>query len=175
MNVRRYSAVLAALVAGLFSVLPLGVTATQKQSVASSVQVKATVTQQCSISTSPIAFTLGIGYVQAPGKSTYKQSSVGLRCTKGASVAVGLDRGQYSGNTDARFGSRSMKLSTSASYLGYELCHDSSCASVWLPSGYTYVSPTDAGSSVPVWARIVTGQRVFLGSYADSVTASVNF
>lgn len=169
-----FAPALALLVTAAVSASPLGA-ATQKQSLGTSVPVKAAVSAQCSISTSPIGFTLGIGYVEAPGNSTYRQSALTLHCTKGASVAVGLNRGLYGGSTAAQFGSRSMKLQSSSSYLGYELCHDSSCASVWNPAGYTYISPTDAGSTVPVWARIITGQRVFLGSYSDSVTATLNF
>lgn len=165
---------LALFVTAAVSASPPGA-ATQAQSLGTSVPVKASVSAQCSVATSPIGFTLGIGYVQAPGHSTYRQSALTLHCTKGASVAVGLNRGLYGGSTAAQFGSRSMKLTASSSYLGYELCHDSACASVWNPSGYTYVSPTDAGSTVPVWARIITGQRVFLGSYSDSVTATLNF
>jgi spore coat protein U-like protein len=172
MRLRIVAAALATLVAGFASAPPLSA-ATQKQNTA--VKINAAVSPECFVSTPAIAFNLGIGFVQAPGHSTSRQSALGVRCTKGAHVAVGLDRGLYAGSTDAQFGSRSMKLSTKANYMGYELCHDSACASVWSPSGYTYVSPADTGSSLPVWARVITGQRVFLGSYADSVTATLNF
>lgn len=148
---------------------------TQTQHHPTSVQIHAAVSPDCFVSTPSFAFNLGIGFVQAPGSSTYRQGSLTLRCTKGAHIAVGLDLGLHGGATAAQFGSRSMKMPSSANYLGYELCHDAGCGNVWAPSGYTYVSPSDTGSALSVYARIVTGQRVFLGSYSDAVTATLNF
>lgn len=171
---RIVCAALATLAAAFVSAPPLHA-ATQKQSLTTAVKINAAVSPDCFVSTPSFSFTLGIGFVQAPGSATAKQSALSVRCTKGARVGVGLDLGLYGGATQPQFGTRAMKLSTSASYLGYELCRDSSCASVWAPSGYTYISPGDAGSTLPVWARITTGQRVFLGSYSDSVTATLNF
>jgi len=138
--------------------------------------VRGSVSQNCSLTTSPLAFpSMGIGYVHQPGKTVAMQSSLGMRCTKGASVQISMDTGLYGGKAGPQFGSRSMKSSNGKSYLAYDLCHDSACASVWTPQGYTYVSPSDAGSSLPVWGRIKTGQQADLGSYSDSVTVTVSF
>jgi spore coat protein U-like protein len=64
----------------------------------------------------------------------------------------------------------------SGDYLGYELCHDNACSSVWTAQGYNYVSPGDSGSQLPVWTRIKTGQpQARLGSYSDSVTVTISF
>jgi spore coat protein U-like protein len=86
-----------------------------------------------------------------------------------------MNTGLYGSKAGVSFGTRSMKSSPGNSYLGYELCHDSGCSSIWTPAGFAYTSPTDAGSSLPVWARIKAGQQVDAGSYSDSITVTVNF
>lgn len=163
---------IALLVIACASTVP-GAAATRK---AQTLTVRGTVSQNCSLTTSPLSFpSIGIGYIHQPGKTISTQSSLGMRCTKGAAVQIAMDTGLYGTKAGVQFGSRSMKSSSSKTYLGYDLCHDSACASVWSPQGYTYVSPSDAGSSLPVWGRIKTGQQADLGSYSDSVTVTVSF
>ncbi|MGZ3498046.1 MAG: Csu type fimbrial protein [Vulcanimicrobiaceae bacterium] len=138
-------------------------------------RINGAVATDCSLSTLPISFTIGIGYIHAPGNKVLAQSSLAVRCSKGASVLIGMNAGLYGSAAGSRFGTRSMK-STDGSYLGYDLCHDSACASVWTPAGFSYTSPSDQGSSLPVWARIVTGQpQAKQGAYSDSVTVTVSF
>lgn len=137
--------------------------------------INGSVSTNCSLTTQPITFTIGVGYIHGPKPTIYQQSSLGVRCTKGAHVTIGMNGGLYGSAAGKQFGSRSMK-SIDGSYLGYELCHDSGCSTVWTASGYSYVSPSDAGSTLPVWARILTSQsQVKQGSYSDSVTVTVNF
>ena len=66
--------------------------------------------------------------------------------------------------------------SPDGNYLGYDLCHDSACNSVWTAQGYTYVSPGYQGSSLPVWTVIKTGQpHVKQDPYRDAVTVTISF
>jgi spore coat protein U-like protein len=142
----------------------------------SALQVRGSVSSNCSLGTQPISFTIGVGYLHGSSNPPVtKSSSLLVRCTKGAVVQIAMNTGLYGNKAGSQFGSRSMKSSPGKSYLGYELCHDQGCAGVWTPAGYSYTSPTDAGSSLPVWARIKTGQQVDTGSYSDSVTVTVNF
>lgn len=68
-----------------------------------------------------------------------------------------------------------MKSSPGNDYLGYNLCHDLACANLWT-TAYNYTSPSDSGSSLPVYAEIKTGQsQVDAGSYYDTVIVTVNF
>lgn len=140
-------------------------------------QVHGSVSQNCSLTTHPVTFpNIGVGYLHPSGNVPVTvQTSLGMRCTKGAVVQIAMNAGLYGSKAGTQFGSRSMKSSPGKSYLGYDLCHDSGCANVWSPLGYTYTSPTDAGSSLPVWGRIVTGQTIDAGSYSDSVTVTVSF
>lgn len=139
--------------------------------------VRGAVSQDCTLSTNPMTFPhIGVGYLHPKGnKPVVQQSSLGVRCTKGSSVQIAMDTGLYGSKAGTQFGSRSMKSSPGNSYIGYDLCHDSACASVWTPSGYTYRSPTDVGSSLPVYGRIITGQQADAGSYSDTVTVTVSF
>lgn len=139
--------------------------------------VRGSVTQNCSLTTHAVAFpNIGVGYLHPSGnKPVTVQSSLGMKCTKGAVVQISVNAGLYGSKAGTQFGSRSMKSSPGKSYLGYDLCHDSGCLTVWSPVNFTYTSPSDAGSSLPLWGRIVTGQTIDAGSYSDSVTVTVSF
>jgi len=143
----------------------------------SSLKVNASVASTCKLTTQPLTFpAAGIGYIQAPKHTILVQTSLTLRCTKAATALVVLDNGLYSTFADASFGARALKLTGGSSYISYDLCRDSACAAFWNASGYRYVSPSDAQLTLPIWGRIVTGQRASLiGSYADSILATVNF
>lgn len=143
----------------------------------STVKIKASVAATCKLTTQPLTFpTAGIGYIQAPRHTILVQTSLTLRCTKAASALVVLDNGLYSAFAAPSFGARALKLTGGSSYISYDLCRDSNCAGFWNAAGYRYVSPSDALLTLPIWGRIVSGQRVSLmGSYADSVVATVNF
>ncbi len=138
--------------------------------------VMGAVIQDCTLSTSPVSFpSIGVGYLHSPGKTVLAQSSLSVHCTKGATVQIVMNAGLYGSKAGSQFGSRSMKSSPGNSYLGYDLCHDSGCASIWSPQGYNYVSPSDAGPALALWGRIKTGQQVDTGNYSDVVTVTVSF
>jgi spore coat protein U-like protein len=137
--------------------------------------VKGSVSTTCLLTTSPFTFSIGIGYIHSPGNAVVKQNTLGVKCTKGATTQITMDTGLYGSAAGAQFGSRSMK-SPNGDFMGYELCHDSACSAVWTPQGYNYISPSDTGSSIPVWTRIKTGQsQVKQGSHTDSVTVTISF
>lgn len=137
--------------------------------------VKATVQVACTLSTPSFNFSIGIGAIRAPGSLIEKQGALFVQCTKNSTTHIAMNSGLYGSRAGSRFGSRSMGSSDGA-YLGYDLCHDSACTSVWTPSGYNYTSPSDAGSSLPVWTVIHTGQnQVKQNSYSDSVIVTISF
>lgn len=166
----------ALLLAAVLGLIP-GFSAAAGHSKTQPLTVRGAVSQDCTLSTNPMTFpNVGTGYLHAKSnKPVVQQSSLSVRCTKGSSVQIAMDAGLHAGKAGAQFGSRSMKSSPGNSYIGYDLCHDSACASVWTPSGFAYRSPSDSGSSLPVYGRIVTGQQVDTGSYSDTVTVTVSF
>lgn len=167
----------AALFAAAIALLP-GITAAATHSKTQSLSVRGSVSQDCTLATNAVTFpSIGVGYLHPSGNPpVLVQSSLRMRCTKGSVVQISMDAGLYGSKAGTQFGSRSMKSSPGKSYLGYDLCHDSGCSSIWSPTApFTYTSPSDAGSSLPVWGRILTGQKNDAGSYSDSVTVTVSF
>ena len=141
----------------------------------STLTIKGSVPATCSLTTSPFTFNIGIGYIHSPGNAIVKQTSLGVKCTRGASTQITMNTGLYGSAAGSQFGTRSMKDGT-GDYLGYELCHDNACSSIWSSTGFNYVSPGDSGSSLPVWTRIKTGQpQAKQGNYSDSVTVTISF
>lgn len=162
--------------AAAFALLPAA-TAAATHSKMQALTVRGTVSQNCTLTTYALSFpTIGVGYIHPPNRPpVLAQSSLGVRCTKGSVVQIAMNAGLYGSLAGSQFGSRSMKSSDGKSYLGYDLCHDSACTSTWSPAGYAYTSPSDAGSTLAVWGRIVTGQKANADSYTDSVTVTVSF
>lgn len=154
-----------------------GVSSATGHSKTQALTVRGAVSQDCTLATNSMTFpNIGVGYLHSKNNPPVVQpSSLSVRCTKGASVQVAMDAGLYGSKAGAQFGSRSMKSSPGKSYIGYDLCHDSACASIWTPSGYTYHSTSDVGSTLPVYGRIPAGQQNDAGSYGDTVTVTVSF
>ena len=137
-----------------------------------------TVASNCvTLVTPAFSFTLGIADIQSPNHTYESSSTISVSCTKGATVAIGMDGGLYSAfATGSKFGHRAMRFSNGSTYLIYDLCHDQACSQLWANSGYTYLSKADTSASSAVYARIISGQHsVSLGNYSDSVTTTVNF
>ena len=140
--------------------------------------VRGSVTQNCLLSTNAVTFpNIGIGYLHNAGKTVYSApSSIGMRCTKGAAAQIFMNAGLYGSKAGSQYGARSMKSAMGKNYLGYDLCHDSACASTWsATAAYTYTSRSDSGSSLAVYGRIITGQQADASTYTDAVTVTVNF
>lgn len=143
-------------------------------SASASLSVSATVANNCTISTSALAFgsydPIGTN-ASAPMDGT---GSVTITCTKGATTTIGLDAGSNapgSGTTRA--------MITASVKLDYELYSDSGRTAVWGNSGASLFTPPAAPNRNPrsftVFGRIPAGQDVASGSYTDSVLATVNF
>lgn len=141
----------------------------------STVTVVGSVGSTCTLTTTAFSVTMGVGYIHSPGNTVLQQGTLSVKCTKGAHAQIGMNAGLYGSAAGTQFGSRSMR-DAYGDYLGYELCHDSACSSVWSASGYNYVSPGDKGTTLPVWTRITTGQsKAKQGSYSDAVTVTISF
>lgn len=130
--------------------------------------VSATVANNCTITTNPIAFG---GYDPIVSHATSPLDAAGavtLTCTKGAVTTVGLDTGA---NADA--GTR--RLAAGSSFLTYELYQDASRSTVWGSSGAALynsgTAPSKDARTFQVHGRLSAGQDVPAGAYTDTVTA----
>ena len=135
--------------------------------------VTATVTNNCTISTTPVAFGSYDPVVANATANLDATGSVVVACTKGATATVGLAVGANgTGST------RRMK-DAGANYLSYELYQESARSTVWGNSGSALLSPgaapSKAARTFPVYGRIAGNQDIPAGSYSDTVVATVNF
>jgi spore coat protein U-like protein len=142
---------------------------------AATLQVSASVGQNCTITALPVlvgSYDPIVANDTAPVANA--SGTLTVRCTKGTSYWVTLDNGTNFDGAAPLFPGRSMKHDTLAEYLNYELYTDAGRTAVWNTS-----TAATAGSRAPilltVYARVPGGQDVPEGTYTDTVTATVNF
>jgi spore coat protein U-like protein len=134
--------------------------------------VTAQVGNNCSITTTPLAFG---AYDPVVANATAPLSGTGgvvITCTKNAVTHIGLGLG-----ANALATARRMILGTE--FLTYELYQDAGYATVWGTVGAAMLTPgaapSKAARTFPVYGRVAAAQDVAAGSYTDSVIATVNF
>lgn len=141
--------------------------------------VIANVTANCSITATGINFTYDPVGVNATTPAT-ASGSVTIACTKGAGPTIGLNAGTNGGKVAGV--SRAM-ANGATNFLGYELNQPTTApgnGGVWTDIGGSNVfnpgaSTSKAGRTFTVDATIPAGQDVAVGSYTDTITATVNF
>lgn len=141
------------------------------QTATATFQVTATVANSCRIAASPIAFG---AYDPLGGAAADANGAVTVTCTLNSLWWVGLDLGQSAGAGSA--GARAM--SAGGSFLGYDLYRDAARTQAWGNTQAAGAGGTGSGAAQPVtvFGRIPASQTgVPAGSYADTVTATVNF
>ncbi|HET7575762.1 MAG TPA: spore coat U domain-containing protein [Sphingomicrobium sp.] len=161
-------ATIAALAGGLFLVNA----SAQAATTTSNLSVTATVTDNCSVSTAPVAF----GSVDVLSGTNYDATgTVSVTCTNGTawSAAAGLGTG-----TGATFASR--KMSSGANLLNYSLYTDAGRTTVWGDgsAGTAAVSNsgTGAAQNFSVYGRVPLGQSAAqTGAYSDTVLVTVTY
>ena len=145
----------------------------QTSSASASLTVNATVTKNCTISTAPVNFG---NYDSVAANATAPLDGLGtvtVACTKGAAAKVGLSVG-----TNAQGTTRRMSQGA-AEYLNYELYKDGSHTTVWGDQIDTALeipaAPNRNPRAFPVYGRVAAAQDAAVGSYTDTVLATVNF
>jgi spore coat protein U-like protein len=143
----------------------------------SDLSVSASVADNCTISTSALAFG-SYDPISANASSDLDNTgSVSVTCTSGASANVTLGQGSNAdtGSTDAAPLRR--MADGSSHYLSYSLFSDTNRSTAWGNTSGTGVDHTGTGSSasLTVYGRITAGQNVPAGSYSDTVVATVTF
>lgn len=162
-----------ALVAALGATLATG-QAVAAGSANSNLGVSASVVDNCTISSVPVAFgtydTIGAN-ATAPLTAN---GSVTVLCTNGATASVALGQGVNPiGNVPV---TPVRQMASGADMLGYTLYSDESLAVPW-GATTSAVSATADGTAheMTVYGRIDAGKNVPKGTYADTVVATVNF
>jgi len=145
----------------------------QASSASSSLTVTASVSKNCTISTAPVNFG---AYDTVAANATAPLDGIGtvtVTCTKGAPAKVGLDAGANAGGGTAR------KMSGASDVLTYELYQDTAHAIIWGNTAGTALDIPAAPNQLPrnysVYGRVPAAQAAAVGSYTDTVMATVNF
>lgn len=141
--------------------------------------VSASVSANCAISTSAVAFGAYDPAVANASTALDNQGSVTVTCTSGASTTITLGEGDNAnaGSTAAVPLRRMSDGAGTPHYLSYFLYQDGGRSTVWGDTGGTGVAHTGTGTStaINVYGRVTGGQNVPTGSYADTVVATVTF
>lgn len=133
--------------------------------------VSATVTNNCTVSTDPVAF----GDVDVTtGAEVLGTGAVNLTCTNGATWSAAADAGDGDGATIL---ARSM--TSGANELAYQLYTEPTRTDVWGDGvdGET-IDGTGTGleQEIPIYARVLAGQgTAAAGVYADTVVVTVTY
>jgi spore coat protein U-like protein len=143
----------------------------------SNIEVSATIAAGCSISATPISFGAydPISANGVSGSDLTVTGTVSTTCTSGSTATLQLDQGvnHDSGSTLAVPVRR--MLSGTTDFLGYGLFSDASHSVAF--DGVTGVSVVSNGTShdTTVYGLIPKGQMLPVGSYNDTVVATVSF
>lgn len=136
-----------------------------------SLSVTATVNNNCTISTAAVAFGSYDPVVANASANLDGSGTVTIACTKGSTTPIELDLGGNAAGSARR-------MVAGGQYLTYELYQDAARGTVWGTGGSGQtppVAPNKNARNFTVYGRVTSGQDVPAGSYADAVTATVNF
>jgi len=143
------------------------------QNAATNLTVSATVSKNCTITTAPVAFGSYDSVATNAAAPLDGLGTITVKCTKGAAAKVGLGPG---GNAQ---GAARRMVGSTAEYLAYELYKDTGRASIWGNTATDALDVPAAPSQVPrdftVYGRVAQAQEVAVGTYTDTVVATVNF
>lgn len=136
--------------------------------------VTANINTKCTIAAADLAFGPYDPLVTNLTVPLDVSSTVTVACTKGTAATVGLDAGQNSGSAVGT----TRAMAGGGAFLSYEIYKDAAHTTVWGNSGaglVAYTAASKAPATLTDYGRIPAGQDQPVASYADKVTASINF
>jgi spore coat protein U-like protein len=126
---------------------------------------------KCTIWSAPVVFGTYDVFTTAPLDST---SGLAFDCNGGArNVSISISRGQA-----GSYVPRKLKKGTES--LNYNLFLDAARTTIWgdgsgASETYFNRNPPNSYVVVPIYARVTAEQDVSAGTYADTVTVTINF
>ena len=142
-------------------------------SATANLNVTATVSAVCTISTAPVAFGAYDPVVTNAATDLNGTGTLTVACTKGASATIDLGVGN-----NLSGGSR--RMSSGSDFLNYALYKDAARTQVWGSamtggSTSTYNSATRNSTAITVYGKVPQAQDVTVGAYSDVVVATINY
>lgn len=142
-------------------------------SAASNLNISASVPDNCTISTEAVNFGAYDSSSNAEATGT-----VTILCTIGTSATITLGQGNNAGDgsTDTQ-PLRRLGQGSNADKLSYDLYKNTLRSDFWGNTNETgkFSGGTGSNQSLTVYGRIPSGQNVPVGSYADTVVATVSY
>jgi spore coat protein U-like protein len=161
---------------GVFLLSIGAATTTEANTAQANLSVTASVTANCTITTTAVAFGPYDPITTNASTALDGSGSVSITCTSGASATVTLGQGSNAdtGSTDAV---PVRRLTDGSHFLSYTLYQDTNRTTAWGNTSGTGVASTGTGAAVslPVYGSVSSGQNVPAGSYTDTVVATVTF
>lgn len=160
------------------AMLLLSATEADAQTATSSFTVTATVSANCTVSTVGITFGAYDPVVGNASTPLDANGSVTVACTAGAATTMGMDQGSNpTATSTAALPERQMADGPNA--LSYGLYQDSARTTVWgdvgTPAAVTYNSVSFAPTTLTIFGQVPSGQDINVGTYSDTVTATISF
>ena len=147
----------------------------------SSVTATATVSSNCSVTTTPVAFNTYDPIVVNRTSALNGTGSVVVTCVKGTAPVIALSLGNYASGSTRR-------MSSGGDFLAYELypppgtTAGTPCSfpatTVWGNGGSAFsatVATSKAARSYYICGSVPAGQDPAIGTYTDTVVATVTF
>jgi spore coat protein U-like protein len=139
-----------------------------------SLGVSAQILDACTIAATPVAFG---DYDHTAGSAKTASGSVTETCTNGTAATITLGEGLHAKLASVP-GVPLRQMASGTDLMAYFLYSDAGAGTLWGNTPATGVAQTgtgDAGTTLTVYGFITAGQNVPVGSYADTVLATVTF
>ena len=142
-------------------------------SATANLNVTASVSAVCTISTVTVAFGAYDPVVANAATDLNGTGTLVVACTKGASATIDLGVGNNLSGGSRRMGS-------GTDFLNYALFKDAARTQVWgtgMTGGttLTYNSASKASTNITVYGKVPQAQDVTVGAYSDVVVATINY
>jgi spore coat protein U-like protein len=140
------------------------------------VEVTATVTANCNITSSGLAFGAYDPVITNAASNLDASGTLTVTCTSGSTGVIALGQGANAdtGSTDAI---PLRRMVSGLNFLSYALFQDAGRTTLWGNTTATDVSHSGDGTAtdVTIYGRVTSAQNVPAGAYADTVLATVTF
>lgn len=148
----------------------------QANTATANLEVSATITNNCTISTSALAFGSYDPIVAHKSADLDGEGGVTVTCTNGAAVTITLDEG-VSPHGDSTAEAPLRRMASGGNFLAYQLFSNAGRTTIWGATAAVDVEDTGTGlvSNHTVYGRIAQDQNVPAGAYTDTVVATVTF